>query len=260
MHAYVPDELRTAPPRSRSWWRAPAGLAGGAGSRVAQPVLLAAGGVRSRGVGRSVSRDHRSRRRRSALPLSRHGRADRHAGVRQKRSGGGPGDPRVAAVRDVALRPFGISDRPVAAAQGRAEPYRAGRDAAPLHRQHRRRGGRERDQVGAPQSRHDVGRRRRRLHRVVRRRLSRAHAGKPGGHPSQEGATRLPDVRLAAHFLPGRGDRLAQGDGAPRGAQSETAVGSAGVGPVASCREEQGYLPARDGRARRVLRARPTRT
>ena len=50
---------------------------------------------------------------------------------------------------DVALRAFRIPDRAVAAPQGRAEPHRAGRHAAPLRRQHRRRGGRERDQVRA---------------------------------------------------------------------------------------------------------------
>ena len=158
---------------------------------------------------------------------------------------------------DVALRALRVPDRAVAAPQGGAEPHRAGRHAAPLHRQHRRRSGRERDQVGAPESRDDVGGRRRRLHRVVRRRLPRPHAGQPRRHAPQEGAARLSDVRLAAHSVSGRGARLAEGDGAARGAQPEAAVGSAGVRPAAARREEQGHLPARDGRDRRVPRASP---
>ena len=48
---------------------------------------------------------------------------------------------------------------------------------------------------------------------------------------------------------------LAEGDRAPRGAQPEAAVGSAGVGPAAARGEEPGHLPPRDGCDRRVSRA-----
>ena len=194
-----------------------------------------------------------------ALPLPRHGRADRHARVRRKRSGRRPGRARVAAVRRLALRALGIPDGAVAAPQGRAEPHRAGRHAAALHRQHRRRGGRERDQGGAAQPRDDVGRRRRRLHRLVRGRVSRPHARQPRRDAPQEGAARVSDVRLAAHPVSGRGPPIAEGDGAARRAQPEAAVGSAGVRPAAARGEEQGHLPPRDGRARRVPGAAPGR-
>ena len=62
------------------------------------------------------------------------------------------------------------------------------------------------------ESRHDVAGRRRRLHRVVRGRVSRPHARRARRHAPQEGAARLPDVRLAAHSVSGRGRRLAEGD------------------------------------------------
>ena len=165
------------------------------------------------------------------------------------------GRPRIAAIRHLALRALRIPDRLVAAPQGRAEPHRARRHAASLHRQHRRRSGRERDQVRAHEPRDDVARWRRRLHRVVRRRLSRPHARRPRRDAPQEGAAGLPDVRLAAHSVSGRARQFAQGDGAARGAQPETTVGSAGLRPDAEGREEQGHVPARDRRARRVPRA-----
>jgi 4-aminobutyrate aminotransferase-like enzyme len=50
-------------------------------------------------------------------------------------------------------------------------------------------------------------------------------------------------------------DASSEGDGAPRGTQPEAALGSAGVGAPAARGEEQGHVPARDGRARRVPRA-----
>ena len=52
-----------------------------------------------------------------------------------------------------------------------------------------------------------LGRPRRRLHRVVRRRVSRPHARQPRRDAPQEGASRLPDLRLAAHPVSGRGCR-----------------------------------------------------
>ena len=159
-------------------------------------------------------------------------------------------------IRRLALRAFRIPDRPVPAAQGGAQPHRPCRHAPPLHRQHGRRGGGERDQVRADEPRDDIARRRRRLHRVVRRRVSRPHAGRARRHPSQEGAARVPDVRLAAHSVSDRRRPRAQGHAAPRGPQPETVVGPARVGPDAEGREEQGHLPARDGRDRRLSRAR----
>ena len=54
------------------------------------------------------------------------------------------------------------------------------------------------------ESRHDVAGRRRRLHRLVRRRVPRPHAGRARRHAPQEGAARLSDVRLAAHPVSGR--------------------------------------------------------
>ena len=104
-----------------------------------------------------------------------------------------------------ALRALGVPDGPVAAPQVGADADRAGRHAAPLHRQHRGGSGRERHQVGAHEPRHDVAGRGRRLHRVVRRGVPRPHAGRARRHAPQEGAPRLSDVRLAAHFVSGRG-------------------------------------------------------
>ncbi len=159
---------------------------------------------------------------------------------------------RVAAIRDVALRALGIPDRPLPASQGRADADRAGRHAASLRRQHRRRGGRECHQGRADESRHDLGRRRGRFHRLVRGRVPRPDAGRPRRHAPQESAAGLSDLRLAAHSFSGRGGRIAQGNGASRGAQPQAVVGSVGVRPLAARREEQGYLSPRDGRARRV--------
>ena len=173
-----PRRCTTASARSRTWSREllPASHARARG-RLAQPVLLAAGRVRSRRVGRAVPRDRRSRRGRPAVPLPRHGRAHRHAGLRRERSGGRSA-PCSSRCRSSSSR-YAHSEYQtvaVAAPQGRAEPHRAGRHAAPLRRQHRRRGGRERDQGGADEPRDDVAGRRRRLHRVVRRRVPRPHA------------------------------------------------------------------------------------
>ena len=47
-------------------------------------------------------------------------------------------------------------------------------------------------------------------------------------------------------------DGSAEGDGAPRGAQPQAALGPARLGPAAARREEQGHVPARAGRDRRV--------
>ena len=68
------------------------------------------------------------------------------------------------------------STRPAVSLRLKAELNRiapAG-NAAPLRREHRRRGGRERHQVRAPESRADVGRAGRRLHHLVRRAPSTA--------------------------------------------------------------------------------------
>ena len=80
---------------------------------------------------------------------------------------------------------------------------RARRNAAAFRGQHRRGGGRERDQSGAHEPRDDLARRRRRLHRVLRRRVSRPHARRTRGDAPQEGAPRVSDVRLAAHSVSG---------------------------------------------------------
>ncbi len=80
--------------------------------------------------------------------------------------------------------------------------------------------------------------------------VERPDSGRPRRHAPQEVATGLPDVRLAAYSLSGRGSGLPQGDGASRGAQPKTALGSASVRPDSACREEQGHLPARNGCSR----------
>ncbi len=106
--------------------------------------------------------------------------------------------------------------------------------------------------AGAHEPGDDRARRRRRVHRLVRRRVSRPHARGARRHAPEEGAPRLSDLRLAAHSVSGRCRERTQGNGAPRGSQPEAALGSAGVGPAAGRGEEQGHLPARDRRAGRV--------
>ena len=83
-------------------------------------------------------------------------------------------------------------------------------------------------------------------------RVSRPHAGRARGHAPQEGAAGLPDVRLAAHLLSGRGGAVAEGDRPARGAQPQAVVGSARLRPAAARGEEQGHVQARDGRDRRI--------
>ena len=80
------------------------------------------------------------------------------------------------------LRALGVSDDSFASHEGGARQDRARGHAAALRRQHGRRGGRERDQVGSPQPRARRGRARRGLHHLVRRRLSRTHARGPRRH------------------------------------------------------------------------------
>ena len=75
------------------------------------------------------------------------------------------------------------------------------------------------------------------LHRIVRRSLPWPDTRQSCGDPTDEGATRVSHVRLAAHRVPIRGRRRTQGHRSARGTQSETAVGSAGVGTDAASRE-----------------------
>ena len=86
------------------------------------------------------------RRRSTTRPVSRTAFLDMGALIATQAFGendpdGGPGRARIAAVCHLALRAFGVPDRPVTATEGRAEPHRAGWDTTPLHRQHRRRNG-----------------------------------------------------------------------------------------------------------------------
>ncbi len=115
----------------------------------------------------SVPRHRRSRFEGRAVSLSRHGGAHRHAGVRRERTRRHRGGAEPSAVHVLALRTLGVSDRRLAAAEGGAESHRAGGHASPLRREHRRRGGGERHQIGAPESREDVGRTGWRLRHLV---------------------------------------------------------------------------------------------
>ena len=262
VHAYVPEALRDSERSLEELVRgASAGFACRARGRLAQPVLLAAGRVRSGRVGRTVPRGRRSRRRRPAVPLSRHGRAHRHAGLRRERSGGRPGD-RSSRCRSSRRATRTPNTRPSLSLRLKAELNRIAPAGTPRHFI---------VNTGAEAVENAIK-------SVLLNRVMTSPDGDGGFIVSFEGAfhgrtlgslavTHRKKARLGfptfdwPHIsVSGRGRRLAQGDAAARGAQPEAAVGSAGVRPAAARREEQGHLPARDGRARRVPRPAGART
>ena len=158
------------------------------------------------------------------------------------------------------LRALRIPNGALAAPQGGARPHRAGGYAAALRGQHRRRGGGERDQGRAPAPRPHRGREGWRLHHLLRGGLPWPHPRQPGGDAAQEGTPRVPHLRLAARFLPGRRAALTTRDGAARGEEHAAALGAVRLGTAAGCRQEQGRFPARTGSHRRIPRCPPAAT
>ena len=201
----------------------------------------------------SLPRHGRSRSGRGALPLHRHGRADRHPGASARTIPRSwrrccatcPSRSRATRTRSTRPRCRCASRRRSTASHRRAR--RATSWSTPAPRRWRT-PSRPRCSTACKHRR----RSRRRLHRLVRGRLPRPHAGQPRRHPPQEGAARIPDLRLAARLVPGRWTASAQGDRAPRGAELEAALGPARLGPPARRGEEQGGVPARAGGDRRV--------
>ena len=140
---------------------------------------------------------HRRSRSSGERPLSTW-RAHRHAGVRRTtRSSCRRGGCRSwrRATRIPMPRPC------CRCGSGRVEPHRPRRHAPALHRQHRRRGGRERHQV-ALMNRVMTTEDREGGFIVSFERVSRPHARR-ARRRTAEGAARLSDVRLAAHTVSG---------------------------------------------------------